>query len=256
MPQTEPAIPIPRVTEQDRRRLAACVRLLHMEGLLTYNGHVSQRVAGQDAFLIHALVDSRAEVAPERLLIVGFDGTVVAAAAGCRPPSEYPIHAEIYRARADIGAVAHIHSENAIAFTLVEDVTLKAMRCDALDWAGGVPVHPDPTRIKSAAQGQALAATLDRGDAALLRAHGAVLAAPSVIEVFKTCIQFEENARTQLLANRLGKPAPLTAQEIAALRESHPDTFRAHYARKIWHYYVKQGQHAGLIPEDWLEALA
>jgi ribulose-5-phosphate 4-epimerase/fuculose-1-phosphate aldolase len=226
-----------------------------MEGLLTYNGHVSMRITGQDAFLIHALVDSRSEVAPERLLTVGFDGAVVAAPAGCRPPSEYPIHAEIYRARADVGAVAHIHSESAIAFTLVEDVMLKAMRCDALDWAGGVPVHRDPTRIKSAVQGQALAATLGTGNAALLRSHGAVLAAPSVIEVFKTCIQFEENARAQILASRLGKLAPLTADEIAALRESHPDTFRAHYAHKIWHYYVKQGQRAGLISEDWLEAL-
>ena len=197
----------------------------------------------------------RAEVAPERLLVIDFDGRVLDGPAGLKPPSENPIHAELYRARSDIGAVAHIHSENAIAFTLVEGVTLKAMRCDGLNWADGVPVHPDPTRIKDATQGRALAATLGAGDAVLLRAHGAVLAAPSVIEVFKTCVQFEENARAQILASGLGKIAPLTPAEIAALRDSHPETFRAHYARKIWHYYVKQGQRAGLIPETWLDAL-
>ncbi len=243
------------MTAQNRQQLAACVRLLHMEGLLTYNGHVSMRVPGADALLIHSLVDSRAEVAPDRLLTVDFDGKVLDGPADCRPPSEYPIHAEIYRARADVGAVAHIHSEHAIAFTLVEGITLRAMRCDGLNWAAGVPVHPDPTRIRCAAQGAALAATLGNGDAALMRAHGAVLAAASIIEVFKTCVQFEENARAQLLATQLGKLAPLTTAEIAALRESHPDAFRAHYARKIWRYYVTQGHSAGIIPESWLEAL-
>jgi len=48
--------------ERDRVRLAACVRLLHMEGLLTYNGHVSVRIPDANRFLIHSLVDSRAEV--------------------------------------------------------------------------------------------------------------------------------------------------------------------------------------------------
>ena len=64
-------------SERDRKQLAACVRLLHREGLLTYNGHVSLRVPGSDAFVIHALVDSRSEIAPERLLTVTFDGDVL-----------------------------------------------------------------------------------------------------------------------------------------------------------------------------------
>ena len=129
------------------------------------------------------------------------------------------------------------------------------MRCDALDWADGVPVHPDPTRIKDASQGRALASTLGSGNAALMRAHGAVLTAPSVIEVFKTCIQFEENARVQMLAAQLGKLAPLTRDELAALQRSHPAEFRAHYARKIWAYHITQGHREGIIPETWLEVL-
>ena len=62
--------------ERDRVRLAACVRLLHMEGLLTYNGHVSVRIPDANRFLIHSLVDSRAEVSPEpycwRISTAGF----------------------------------------------------------------------------------------------------------------------------------------------------------------------------------------
>ena len=55
----------------DRVRLAACVRLLHMEGLLTYNGHVSVRDWHADAFLIHSLNDPRADASPELLLSAG-----------------------------------------------------------------------------------------------------------------------------------------------------------------------------------------
>ncbi len=226
-----------------------------MERLLTYNGHVSARVPDCDQFLIHALVDSRSDVVPERLLTVDFDGRVIDAPPQCRPPSEYPIHAEIYRARDDVAAVAHIHSEHAIAFTLVEDVMLQALRCDALDWADGVPVHRDPSRIKTAEQGRSLARTLGTGSAALMRAHGAVLTAPSVIELFKACVQFEENARAQLLATRLGTPKPLTPSELEVLRASHPPAFRAHYARKIWRYYVAQGRAHDVIPADWVEEL-
>ena len=239
----------------DRIKLAACVRLLHMEGILTYNGHVSVRGPESDRFLIHSLVDPRTEVLPERLLVMSLDGEVVESTGGRRPPSEYPIHAEIYRARRDVQAVAHIHSENAIAFTLAKNATLQAMRCDAARWAGGVRVHADPTRIRTAEQGRELADTLADRDAVLLRAHGAVLVASGLLEVFMACINFEENARAQILAGRLGEPLPLTAEEVEALEESSPDAFRSHYAAKIWRYYVSKAVRTDLIPEAWSEKL-
>jgi len=79
-----------------------------MEGLLTYNGHVSVRIPDANRFLIHSLVDSRAKVSPELLLLADFDGRVLETVSGRRLPSEFPIHGEIYRARADVMAVAHI----------------------------------------------------------------------------------------------------------------------------------------------------
>ena len=239
----------------DRLRLAACVRLLHMEGLLTYNGHVSTRASDTNGFLIHSLLDSRAEVVPELLLMADLDGRILEPVEGRRLPSEFPIHGEIYRARPDVMAVAHIHSENAIAFTLAKGARIQAMRCDGARWARGVPVHDDPSRIKSSEQGRALAKTMAAGDAVLLRAHGAVLAAAGVLELFMTCIHFEENARAQILASRLGELAPLTEEEIATLEASWPDSFRKHYAAKIWRYYVTKGLSAGLIPEAWSEQL-
>jgi L-ribulose-5-phosphate 4-epimerase len=235
-----------------RTELAACVRLMHDAAILNYNGHVSARIKGEDRLVIHSLVTPRSEVGPDDFVVCDLDGAVLEAAPGHKPPSEVFIHSEIYKARPDVGAIAHIHSESVIAFTLTTDAPcLKLVRCDAVRWRGGIPMDPDPTRIRSSEQGAALATTLGPHRAALMRAHGAVLVAPSARAVFADTIQFDENARAQLLAATLGTPAPLSETELDALEEASPPEFMDHYVNKIWRYYIERGRTAGLIPDDW-----
>jgi ribulose-5-phosphate 4-epimerase/fuculose-1-phosphate aldolase len=235
-----------------RTELAACVRLMHDAAILNYNGHVSARLEGEDRLVIHSLVTPRSEVGPGDFVVCGLDGAVLEAAPGHKPPSEVFIHSEIYKARPDVGAIAHIHSESVIAFTLTTHAPcLKLVRCDAVRWRSGIPMDLDPTRIRSREQGAALAATLGPHRAALMRAHGAVLVAPGPRAVFADTIQFDENARAQLLAATLGTPAPLTDAELDALEEASPPEFMDHYVNKIWRYYVERGRAAGLIPDDW-----
>lgn len=239
-----------------RTELAACVRLMHDAAILNYNGHVSARTGDGDRLVIHSLVKPRSEVGPGDFVVCDLNGAVVEAAPGHKPPSEVHIHSEIYKARPDVGAIAHIHSESVIAFTLTTDTPcLKLVRCDAVRWRSGIPMDPDPTRIRNSKQGAALAATLGSHRAALMRAHGAVLVAPNARAVFADTIQFDENARAQLLAATLGTPAPLTEAELDALEEASPPAFMDHYVNKIWRYYVERGRSAGLIPDDWAEHL-
>ena len=162
-----------------RAQLAAATRLLVMEGILDYSGHISVRVPGRDAFLIQAGIDPRAEVTPQRLLLVDFDGRVIEGAP-TKPPVELPIHLEILKARPDVAAVVHSHMELAICFTMMEGVSLVPMRARAVRWQSGIPTDPDPSHIKLAEQGKALAATLGPHHAALMRAHGLVLVAESL----------------------------------------------------------------------------
>lgn len=235
-----------------RTELSACVRLMHDAGILNYNGHVSARIEGKDQLLIHSLITPRSKVAPEHFVVCDLDGEPMEAAPGLKPPSEVHIHSQIYKARPDVGAIAHIHAESVIAFTLtVGGPCLELMRCDAVRWRSGIPMHPDPTRIRSREQGAELAATLGPHRAALMRAHGAVLVAPGAPAVFADTIQFDENARAQLLAATLGTPAPLSEAELDALEEASPPEFMDHYVNKIWRYYVERGRAAGLIPDDW-----
>ncbi len=226
-----------------KAKVAACCRLLTMEGILNYSGHVSARLPGRNAFLIHPLMESRAEVRAEDVLVCDLDCRVLSDSTVGEPPLETFIHAEIYRARSDVHSVVHTHSELAVFFTIAR-TKLLAMKQHAVRWKSGVPIHADPTHIKTPEQGRALAATLAQHNAALLRAHGGVIVAESVEAALVDCVHFDENARAQIGAAQLGELLPLTAEEIEALtRRSNRDQ----HVAKLWSYYVRRGLAAGVL---------
>ena len=229
-----------------KQRLAACCRLLHLEGILTYSGHVSARVPSRDAFLIHPLLESRAEVSADDILVCDLDGRLLPESPHGELPLESFIHAEIYRARPEVQAVAHTHSELAAAFTLA-DATLRPMKSHGVRWASGIPIHPDPSHIRTARQGRELAATLGQHNAVLLRAHGGVLVAESVPALLADAVHFEENARAQVQALAIGPLRPLTEDELEMLRSR---SNREQHVDKLWRYYVGRGLRSGALEDD------
>jgi len=115
-------------------------------------GRCCARRPGRDAFVIQIGSTSRAEVNPESMLVVDYDGRVIEGDG--QPPSELPIHLEILRARPDVQSVLHSHMELAIAFTMMEGVKLMPMRARASRWKSGIPTDPDPSHIKLPEQGR------------------------------------------------------------------------------------------------------
>jgi ribulose-5-phosphate 4-epimerase/fuculose-1-phosphate aldolase len=234
--------------DDPRRDLAAATRMLVDAGILGYSGHLSTRDGG-DALLIQPVDDARAELSPERVLAVTFDGKVTAGAG--RPPIELAIHAEIYRARPDVGAVAHFHHDPTTVFTVAGDHRIVPLKNHASRWAAGVPVHPDPSHIASAEQGRELAATLGGCHAALLRAHGQVVVAEDLKTLFADVVHFVENAALLAQAIPLGPVKPLSAAECARFSA----TFRRdRHARKLWTYYTTVASSAGRLPAAWWDA--
>ena len=211
-------------------------------GILGYSGHLSARVG--DRLLIQPVDDARAELRPDRLLLLTLDGDV--AGGDGRPPSETAIHTEIYRARPDVGAVAHFHHDPTTVFTVVEGHRVVPVKNHASRWSSGVPVHPDPSNIVTAEQGRALAATLGRRQAALLRAHGEVVVAEDVQTLFADVVHFVENATLLARALTLGQVRPLSQAEC----DSFAATFRrGRHARKLWTYYTTVAASAGRLPD-------
>jgi ribulose-5-phosphate 4-epimerase/fuculose-1-phosphate aldolase len=245
------AVPSALANDKMALEVAAATRMLVAQGILDYSGHVSTRIPGQDAFMIQIGSHSRAEVTPESILVVDFDGKVLDGDG--QPPSEIPIHIEILKARPDVQSVLHSHMELAIAFTMMEGVKLQPMRARASRWKSGIPTDPDPSHIKYPEQGRALAKTLGPHHAALMRAHGLVLVAESTEALFIDAVHFKENATAQMQALQAGtKPLPLTDEEIEQIERME---MRDWHIKKLWNYYIRKGASEDVLPPEWKDAL-
>ena len=229
-----------------RRDLAAATRMLVDAGILGYSGHLSTLTGDGQTLLIQPVDDARAELRPSRLLVVTLDGDVIEGDG--KPPSELAIHTEIYRARPDVGAVAHFHHDPTTVFTIAGEHRVVPVKNHASRWSAGVPVHPDPSHIATAEQGRALAATLGSRHAALLRAHGQVVVAEDIPTLFADVVHFVENATLLAAALSLGRVQPLSEAECARFAA----TFHRHrHARKLWTYYTTVAAAAGRLPAAW-----
>lgn len=227
--------------------LCAVTRILEDIDILQYSGHIAVRAPGRDALMIQRRSDSRAELAPERILTVDFDGKVIDGDG--KPPSETAIHIETMRARPDVNATLHAHLDLAIAFTMMDGVQLLPMRARASRWKSGIPTHPDPSHIKYPQQGRELAATLGPHHATLMRAHGLLLVAESLPALLSDAVHFEENAKAQLQVMNAGaKPRALTSEELEKILAMED---RPHHVDKMWNYYIRKGLAAGTVAKEW-----
>jgi len=224
-----------------REQIVACTRLLVHEEILDYSGHVSVRLPGTDRVLIQPRDTSRAALTADDLLVVDLAGRLLDGQGP--PPSETALHLCVYRARPDAMAVCHGHPPFSTLFGCVERPFVP-LRNFAYRFAE-LPVHPDTTHIRTEAQGEAVARTLAGHRACLLRAHGTVVAAASIEELFMDCLDLEENARALVIASALGPLRPLTPAEIQALAASYGRN--AYRAAKVWEHYLHKGRQAGIL---------
>lgn len=219
-----------------RDDVALANRITHRVGLVTAFGHVSARLPGSELFLLPTRTSPALAVA-EALLILDLDGNLVAGEG--TPNTEFWIHARIYAARPDVGAVAHVHPPACVALGQLGQ-TVRVMHNSGAVFSDGVPVFDRPGLIRSRELGDQVAATLGGGNAMLLRGHGANLAAADVRQVAVLACLLEEAAELQLraLAAAGGDPDGTrfyTTEEAARLRGEFDSPGPM---QRAWEYYA------------------
>jgi L-fuculose-phosphate aldolase len=91
-----------------KQQLVEAIRMLERAGYIDHNGHCSAR-RGENSFFINSGASVRGALTTDDLVAVDLAGNLVEGTA--RPPLEYHIHSEAYRARPDVNAVMHTHPQ-------------------------------------------------------------------------------------------------------------------------------------------------
>jgi L-fuculose-phosphate aldolase len=222
-------------------KLVTCIRMMVMEGLLDFNGHVSVRLPG-DHLLINSRYSTRAGVTPDQIVMTDMDCNLLIGED--EPPSETVIHTEIYRLRPDVNSVAHLHPQYATLFTIAAVPLVPVYIVASLFGPEGIPLFDDPRLIRTREDGQAVAAALGDKPALLMRAHGAVTVAADIEGVFAVAFAMEDNAKKAVLASALGQPNPLTVSEME--QYGAPVSSRG-TKQKIWNFHVQKAKALGWL---------
>lgn len=212
--------------------LADAIRMLAAAEQIDHSGHCSLR-RDAESFYINAGASIRASATIANIVAIDFDGGLVEGTE--LPPLEYPLHAEVYRARPDVQAVVHTHPRWSTLFTMVGMPVLPVFPQGAL--LGDLPVLDSPLSINTAEMGRRVAETLGRAPAMLLKSHGAVIVGNDITEAFALAIYLEENARRQYHALQIGTPYVLSDAEQAACRTRLASS--ALY-RKVWEHHFRR----------------
>ncbi|MDO8186250.1 class II aldolase/adducin family protein [Conexibacter sp. JD483] len=177
--------------------MAAAARLIARAGLVEAFGHVSARAG--DGFLLTSTAPLASQTAAS-IHRLGPDG-----GAGEGIPLEAPLHAALYAARPDVGAICRTHSRAAVAWAARGAVPpllhgLGGLAGTVAAWDG------DPDLVTSEAHGARAAAALGAADCLLLRANGAVATGATLRQAAVRAWFLEERARVALDAGPQALP--------------------------------------------------
>jgi HCOMODA/2-hydroxy-3-carboxy-muconic semialdehyde decarboxylase len=203
--------------------LVAANHILFDQGVVDGFGHVSVRhPANGDRFLLARSI-APALITAADIMEFDLDGNPLDAG-GRALYLERFIHSEIYRARADAGAVVHSHSPAVVPFSVARDVPLRAVWHLGGILGEGCPVFEirevagpgTDLLIRNRALGAALAKSLGPGPVVLMRGHGCTVVGATVRHAVFNAVYTEISAALQSEAIRLGAATYLTREEAEA----------------------------------------
>ncbi len=184
-------------------------RILAQEGVLDAFGHVTARHNRNPNRFLMSRSLAPALITADDLIEYDLDGNAVNAR-GRAEYSERFIHAEIYRARPDVNAVAHSHAASVIPFG-VSAVPMRPVFHLAGFMTEPVPIFDirkaagmTDMLVKNSSLGRALAQALGKNPAVLMRGHGMAVVGPAIPFAVGRSIYLEVNARIQMQAMGLG----------------------------------------------------
>lgn len=218
-------------SEALRAELAVAARILARHGLLGMFGHISSLLPGGQRYLIHPGAGSRKDLCrASDVFELELDDEWRAGL-----PLELYMHSEVHRMSPQVGSLVHVHAPALTQLSLLSEVPGDALILNAGFWPDVVPVYGEPDLVRDRATAKELAELLADASVALLRWHGAMIAAPTVRQAVLRAIHAEENARFLLATMSCGRPI-LALPDGDARREMYERIATARHLASCWSY--------------------
>jgi ribulose-5-phosphate 4-epimerase/fuculose-1-phosphate aldolase len=241
----------PRTESALREELVRACKVLYAvkaagDGL---GGHLSVRLDAQ-RILIKPRPVSWHRLGPGDLIVIDFEGKRVdGPAGGWIAVREWPIHAQIYAARPDVGCVLHAHPAASTLMAAL-GVAVEPLDQDCAAFVDRLPVlNNSAVSISTPELGVEVARALGKMRAMLLKNHGSVVAGADVAGVCVTAHKLEKVAETMLHAASLRKLPVMSAKAKAAVlraREAVEPTGSSGMDQERWQmlqdYYLDERQ--------------
>ena len=216
--------------EQLKNDIVTASHILHQQGIAAAFGHVSARIPGTDTFIFPPRL-SPVLVRKDNLLTLDVEGNQLAG--NGRPDTEFWIHARIYKARADVQSVCHVHPPSCVVLGSLGE-TIRPLHASGAVFKNDVQVFDSITLIRTRELGDQVAQTLGKHSAMLLRGHGVNVADRDVRRACIVTLWMEEAANYQLRAMAAGKPRFFTPEELAII---YPQVSGEEVSNRAWEYF-------------------
>jgi ribulose-5-phosphate 4-epimerase/fuculose-1-phosphate aldolase len=182
--------------------------------------HLSSRPDGADYYYIHPFGLRFEEVTANNLLKVSLDGKILEGAEYQYNETGYIIHGSIYKARADLNSIIHLHTVPTVAVSCMKEGLMPISQW-ALHFYNQVHYHDyNSLALDNETQGKDLANDLSDRKIMFLRNHGIITTGKTMQEAFFYCYHLELACKTQIAALSTGAELVIPSKEIC-LKANH-----------------------------------
>lgn len=221
-------------------RLVYANRILYDQGIVDGLGHASVRHDTESGAFLLSCSRAPGLVRRQDITVYDYDGNTLSDQQE-RPYLERFIHGEIYRARPDVMAVVHSHSESVIPFAITRNALRPVFHMSGFLGEGSAHFEireaggNTDMLIRSSYLGQALARSLSHHNCVLMRGHGSTVVGTSLEQAVYRAIYTEVNAKLQLAAMGLGDITFLNTEEAKLSSETNDGQIP-----RSWNLWIKR----------------